>query len=91
MFNNYNKYKNSEFRIKYLQFNGMNRLNKLNRYRSTDNFINYMNSRNENLRTINNKKNEERSDEIYNNSEFPVLRFYFHEDNNYIDSKNNYS
>jgi hypothetical protein len=88
IYNNYNKYKNSEFKKKYLQFNGMNRLHKFNRYGSAENFMNHQVSRNENVKTINNKKNEKKSDDIYNNSEYPVLRNYFHDDNNYFDSNN---
>ena len=88
IYNNYNKYKNSEFKKKYLQFNGMNKLHKFNRYGSAENFMNHRVSRNENVKTNNNKKNEEKSDDIYNNSEYPVLRNYFHDDNNYFDSNN---
>ena len=87
IFNNFNKYKNSEFRKKYLQFNGISRLNKINRLGSTDNFMNYINSRNESIKKMNEKKIEENSDDIHNNSEYPVLKFYFHDDN-YIDTNN---
>ena len=68
--------KNFAFHKKYMEFNGMNRLQRFNRYGSLENLIN---SRNDN----NNKMFYEgrlydKSDDIFNNSEYPLLKNYFH-------------
>lgn len=85
--NNYNHIskENSDFRKKYLQFNGMNKLNRFNRYGSVGNFMKYRNnySRNDYNNLRNEKKLNDKSEEVYNNSEYPVLKNYFHDDNIY--------
>ena len=85
--NNYNHISkdNSDFRKKYLQFNGMNKLHRFNRYGSVGNFMKYRNnySRNDYNNLKNDRRLNDKSEEVYNNSEYPVLKNYFHDDNFY--------
>ena len=80
---------NFGFHKKYMEFNGMNRLHKFNRYGSVGNISN-KNSRNDfnnNNQIINDGRIFEKSDDIFNNSEYPLLKNYFH-NNDY--KTNNY-
>ena len=86
---------NLEFKKKYMQFNGMNRLQRYKRYGSIDNYMNYRNSnnsRNDNYNVLNDGRLFEKNDDIFNNSEYPVLRNYFHDndENNNYKLNNNY-
>ena len=72
---------NLDFRKKYMEFNGMNRLNRINRYGSVGNYNNYKSnkvSRNENNKALNDGKIYDKSEDIFNNSEYPLLKNYFH-------------
>ena len=85
---------NLEFRKKYMQFNGMNRLQRYKRYGSIDNYMKYRNnnnSRNDNYNMFNDGRLIEKNDDIFNNSEYPVLKNYFHDnDDNNSYKMNNY-
>ena len=84
---------NLEFRQKYMQFNGMNRLQRIKRYGSIDNYIkNNNNSRNDNKHIFNEGRLfEKKEEDIFNNSEYPVLKNYFHGDNNSFKNNNFFS
>ena len=82
---------NLNFKKKYMQFNGMNRLQRFNRYGSVENYkiLNNNYLRNDSKeQNFNNGKLYEQNDDIFNNSEFPLLKNYFHDDNVY--KTNNY-
>ena len=63
----------------------MNKLHRFNRYGSVGNFMKYRNnySRNDYNNLKNDRRLNDKSEEVYNNSEYPVLKNYFHDDNFY--------
>ena len=75
----------SDFKKKYMQFNGMNRIKKLRRYGSCDNFVYsecFSHNNNDNKRNLKlnmNKEVEKNHDEM-NKFEYPALNNYFHDD-----------
>ena len=81
--NNNNNDEDTDFKKKYMQFNGMNRFKKLRRYDSSDNLIysecfSNKNNNNINLKLNMDKEAEKNHDEI-NKNQYPVLNNYFHE------------
>ena len=81
--NNNNNDEDTDFKKKYMQFNGMNRFKKLRRYDSSDNLIysecfSNKNNNNINLKLNMDKEAEKNHDEI-NKNQYPVLNSYFHE------------
>ena len=82
---------NLEFRKKYLEFNDMNRLNKYNRYGSVEDnrkYRNTNNSRNNKDKILNDGILFEKKDDVFNSSEYPLLKNYFH--NNDYNINNDY-
>ena len=57
-----------------MEFNGMNRLQRFNKYGSVENLIN---SRNDNNKMFYEGRLYDKSDDIFNNSEYPLLKNYF--------------
>ena len=81
--NNNNNDEDTDFKKKYMQFNGMNRFKRLRHYDSSDNLIysecfSNKNNNNINLKLNMDKEAEKNHDEI-NKNQFPVLNNYFHD------------
>ena len=69
----------TEFRKKYMQFNGMNRLNKINRYGSSENLNNYRyDSELRSFRNLNFDREMEKNDIDFDRIQYPALKNYFH-------------
>ena len=74
-----------------MQFNGINKLKRYNRYGSVGHntyYRNRKNKRNDNKIFFNDGRLFEKSEQDSLNSEFPVLKNYFHDDNNNYDNNN---
>ena len=75
----------SDFKKKYMQFNGMNRFKRLRRYGSCDDFVysecfSHINNVNKRNLKLNMKKESEKNYDEMNKLEYPALKNYFHKD-----------
>ena len=75
----------SDFKKKYMQFNGMNQIKKLRRYGSCDNLAYsecFSNNNNDNKRKLklNMEKESEKNYDEMNKIDYPALNNYFHDD-----------
>ena len=61
-----------------MEFNGMNKLQRFNRYGNVENFMNYKISRNDNNQFLINGRLFEKSEDVFNNWEYPFMKNYFH-------------
>ena len=69
---------NLGFCKKYIKFNDINRSQRFNRYGREENYMNYEYSRNDNNQLINDGGLLGKSHDIFNGSEYPLLKNYFH-------------
>ena len=72
---------------KYIKFNNINRSQRFKRYERVENYKNYHYSKNDNNQLINDGRSFGKSWDIFNGSEYPLLKNYFH-NNDY--KANNY-